>query len=152
MSHQPSLGSSPKTNQGPEARSISKIWRWSHSSANKADLLFRAPAKAPAAPPAMCSYDRVLTFSQFTKDISLFFVLKGALPNGPNCQSAALDLPPPSSQSSKARTPIGHYFFPKHLSAPPNEPLLLLAHTLPTWVGNGHTPGDFHLIASDSGI
>lgn len=77
MSHQPSLGSSPKTNQGPEARSISKIWRWSHSLANKADLLFRAPAKAPAAPPAMCSYDRVLTFFTIYQRYFSILCLKG---------------------------------------------------------------------------
>lgn len=89
MSHQTSLGSSPKTNQGPEARNMSKIWRWIHSLANKAYLLFGAPGKALEAPPAMCSYDCVLTFSWLTKDISLFFVLKGALPNGLNCRSVA---------------------------------------------------------------
>lgn len=79
MSHQPFLQSSPKTNQGPEARS--------HSLANKAHLLFGAPSKAPVASLAMCSYDRVLTFSQFTEDVFLFFVLKRALPNGLNCRS-----------------------------------------------------------------
>lgn len=105
MSRQPSLQSSPKTNQGPGARSISKIWRWIHSLANKAYLLVRAPSKAPAAPLAMCSYDPVLTFSQFSKDIFLFFVLKRALPNGLNCGSITLASAPAIITEQQSQNP-----------------------------------------------
>lgn len=142
----------PGSNRGPEARSLSKIGRCIHYSAHKAYFFFGAPPKALGAPVAMGSYDPVVfIFSESTKDIFPFFVLKRAPPTPLNCRFINLHLPLLSSQSSKARTPIKPHFFTKHISAPPNEPWLLLVHTLPVWVGNGLTPGHFHLIASDSG-